>query len=78
MPPSIKDLTVTRLDSETLEVSSSLTRGRCATVYMFGFSNGRKTIVPFLIPSYMQGIGTTLISEAVDAFLEREKDNETS
>lgn len=78
MPPSIDDLLVIRINSETLEVSSGLTRGRCATVYMFDFNKGRKTIVPFLIPSYMQGIGTTLISKAVDAFLETEKDNKTS
>ena len=72
MRPTIKDLTVMRDSAEMLEISSHLTRGRCATVYMFGVIPGHRQIAPFLIPSYMQGITLELIGEAVDAFLAAE------
>ncbi len=70
--PSVTDLAVYRAGPDTLSVSSHLTRGRCATVYMFGIVPGHRQIVPFLIPSYMQGITTALIDQAVTLFLERE------
>jgi hypothetical protein len=69
--PTIEDLTVTRRDAEVLEVSSWLTRGRCATVYKFSFSTNY-SVKPFLIRSYMQGISTALILDAVHAYVERE------
>ncbi|HYD61936.1 MAG TPA: hypothetical protein VEC35_16340 [Noviherbaspirillum sp.] len=70
--PTIDDLDVYRKDAEVLEVQSWLTRGRCATVYMFSFS-AQPRVAPFLIPSYMQGITEPLILEAVKLFLEKEK-----
>lgn len=72
------EFTVTRRNSETFEVFSYLTRGRCATVYMFDFAKGRKSIVPFLIPAYMQGITNEMISKAVDDFLEKDKASQAS
>lgn len=70
--PTVEDLTVCRRDSEILEVSSWLTRGRCATVYMFAFTD-RIAVQEFLIPSYMQGITQALILEAVTLFLATER-----
>jgi hypothetical protein len=72
---SVSDLTVMRRDAEILEVSSSHTRGRCATVYKFSFSENY-SIQPFLIPSYMQGITTEMIRQAVHTFVEREMAND--
>lgn len=69
--PTIEDLTVSRRDAEILEVSSWLTRGRCATVYKFSFSENL-SVQPFLIPSYMQGISTGLILEAAKKFIAEE------
>lgn len=76
---TLNDLTVYRrradFDSpEVFEVSSWLTRGRCATVYKSKCTNAM-TIQPFLIPSYMQGITDALLREAVVAFLETEEAN---
>ena len=64
----VTDLSVFRRDGETIEVSSGRTRGRCATVYQFG-SGGKLHVVPFLIPSYMQGITAGEILAAAQAFL---------
>ncbi|WP_137884753.1 hypothetical protein [Ralstonia sp. 3PA37C10] len=69
--PTPGDLAVYRRDPQTLEVFSHLTRGRCATVFFFKFSS-HPSIVPFLIPSYMQGITVELIREAVQRYLQRE------
>lgn len=73
--PTISDLDVRHRDSEDLlecyEVSSGLTRGHCATVYVSRSDPRRIHVSPFLIPSYMQGITTTLICEAVQAFREQ-------
>ena len=69
--PTLDDLTVRRCDPETLEVASWLTRGRCATVFQFK-STRQLHVLPFLIPSYMQGITTALIFEAVNGFLAAE------
>lgn len=70
--PTLEDLSVCRRDAEVFEVSSWLTRGRCATVYKFAFSE-RMSVRPFLIPSYMQGITTGLILGAVESFLANER-----
>lgn len=69
--PTLEDLTVSRRDGEVLEVSSWLTRGRCATVYKFSFSENY-SVQPFLIGSYMQGITTGLILKAVKEFVQKE------
>lgn len=73
--PTISDLNVRHRDSEDLlecyEVSSWLTRGHCATVYVSRSDPRRIHVSPFLIPSYMQGITTPLICEAVQAFREQ-------
>lgn len=69
--PTTDDLAVYRRDHRTLEVFSHLTRGRCSTVFFFEFSS-HPSIVPFLIPSYMQGITTELIREVGQQFLQRE------
>lgn len=69
--PTTGDLAINRMDHQTLKVFSHLTRGRCATVYFFKF-NSHPSIVPFLIPSYMQGITVELIRAAVQQFLQRE------
>lgn len=69
--PTPGDLAVYRRDPQALEVFSHLTRGRCATVFFFKFSS-HPSIVPFLIPSYMQGITVELILEAVQRYLQRE------
>ncbi|NKA72548.1 hypothetical protein BL241_03575 [Ralstonia solanacearum] len=69
--PTPDDLAVYRRDPQTLEVFSHLTRGRCATVIFVKFSS-HPSILPFLIPSYMQGITVDLIREAVQHFLQRE------
>lgn len=69
--PTIDDLSVHRRDAEILEVSSWLTRGRCATVFKFSFSENL-SVQPFLVPSYMQGITTELILEAARKFLAAE------
>ncbi len=71
--PTTADLAVYRRDHQTLEVFSHLTRGRCSTVFFFFFEfSSHPSIVPFLIPSYMQGITTELIRDAVQQFLQRE------
>lgn len=71
--PSIDDLLVARKSAEVFEVSSWITRGRCATVYKFAF--GKKfSVSPFLIKSYMGGITTELIVDAVEAFLAKEQE----
>lgn len=54
-----------------LKIFSHLTRGRCATVFFFKFSS-HPSIVPFLIPSYTQGVTVQLIREAVQRYLQRE------
>ncbi|MCK4120418.1 hypothetical protein ACI2UK_24390 [Ralstonia nicotianae] len=69
--PTIEDLRVSRWDASTLDVSSDLTGGVCATVF-FADNPPRPLIVPFLIPSYMQGITPELIGQAVQHFLQQE------
>lgn len=69
---SINDLTVRQEGAGRFDVSSSLTRGRCATVYKFGFSD-TLNVMPALIPSYMQGITEALIREAVETFIAAQK-----
>ncbi len=69
---SIDDLTVRQEGAGRFEVSSSLTRGRCATVHKFGFSDSLN-VMPALIPSYMQGITDELIREAVGNFIAAQK-----
>jgi len=69
---TVKDLHVYRQDSELLVVSSWITNGRCAEVFIFPFSE-RPAIHQFLIPKYMGGITVSLIREAVDLFLESDK-----
>ena len=71
--PSIDDLLVARKSAEVFEVSSWITRGRCATVYKFAFSKNF-SVSPFLIKSYMGGITTELIVDAVEAFLAKEQE----
>jgi len=74
--PTIDDLFVYRRDAEILVVSSWLTRGCCATVYKFDFSDNYN-IVPYLIPSYMQGISDELMGEAVRRFIAKERAKQT-
>lgn len=66
--PTIDDLCVYRRDEEMLVVTSWLTRGRCAEVFKFSFSD-HYSIQPFLTHSYMQGISYSLILEAVKKFV---------
>ena len=69
--PKLEDLSVYRRDAETLQVYSHLTRGLCATVYKFSFSD-HYNIQPTLISSYMQGITFVLINAAVEKFVAEE------
>ena len=69
--PTANDLSVYRRDAEVFEVHSWITRGRCATVYKFAFSE-HMSVQAFMIPRYMQGITTELVLEAVSRFLETE------
>jgi hypothetical protein len=69
--PTIDDLSVYRHDEELLVVTSWLTRGRCAEVWRFSFSE-RYTIRPFLMPNDMQGISYSLIRMAVEKFVAEE------
>lgn len=77
--PAIDDLSVYRSHSQSgyegdfLTVYSHLTSGRCAEVCRFAGSDNWH-IRPFLIPSYMQGITTELIREAVEKFVAAEQD----
>lgn len=75
--PTISDLDVRLKESDDLldcyEVSSWLTRGHCASVYVSRSDPRRMHASPFLVPSYMQGITTMLICEAVTAFRERQQ-----
>lgn len=74
---TIDDLTVRQEGAGCFEISSSLTRGRCATVLKFGFSD-TLSVIPALIPSYMQGITDKLICEAVERFMAAQKPKSAS
>lgn len=71
--PDLSDLTVfadgsdQHLDYYT--VFSGLTRGRCAEVAVSRSNPECFHVLPFLIPSYMQGITDGLICEAIRSFI---------
>lgn len=71
--PDLSDLTVfadgsdQHLDYYT--VFSGLTRGRCAEVAVSRSNPECFHVLPFLIPSYMQGITDGLIREAIRSFI---------
>ena len=71
--PDLSDLTIfadgsdQHLDYYT--VFSGLTRGRCAEVAVSRSNPECFHVLPFLIPSYMQGITDGLIREAIRAFI---------
>lgn len=68
----IGEFNITRRNSESLEISSPRTKGKCATAYIFGIIEGHINVVPFLHPTYMNGITTQAIKDAVEEFLEAE------
>ena len=71
--PALTDLSVYSSSADAhldyYEVHSWLTRGRCAEVAVSRADPERVHVRPFLIPSYMQGITSSLIVEAVKDFI---------